>query len=58
MFKPEKPTRGTLPEEGEPPYILGRLIFAGEVVEFEIESESLPQLITCPAFGLVASFVS
>ena len=47
-----------IPEEGEPPYILGRLIYAGELVEFDIESESLPKMITGQAFGLDASFVS
>ncbi len=47
-----------IPEEGEPPYILGRLTYAGELVEFDIESESLPKMITGQAFGLDASFVS
>jgi uncharacterized protein involved in outer membrane biogenesis len=47
-----------IPEEDEPPYILGRLIYAGEPVEFDIESESLPKMVTGQAFGLDASLVS
>ena len=47
-----------VPGETEPPYLLGRVVYAGELVEFDIESDSFQKVIAGEPFRLDASILS